>query len=631
ELFTIQVIDATGLTAQAIAEFVITGSADAPTVTAGPASNGLVEAGALVLGVSNATASLTFSSPDSTVTIDTAWLELNGWITADAGLTYTTAGTYGTATLDISTAIVTYFLDDALPATNALAQDQAVSELFTVQVIDATGLTAQATAEFAITGSNDVPTVTAAPASNGLVEAGFFVAGVNTATVALTLTDVDGTVAIDVPWLESFGWNTGDGGLTYTHGGDYGIATIDMVTGIISYLLLDALPVTDALIAGETVLDPFTIQVIDNGGAVAEATAIFTVAGTDLPSAFTANVAGYASVSSANPTAATLGILNPANTLLISIPAEAGAIDILNVQWEWFDINTNAWISIQGANSLTYIPNDFDAVPLGSVIHAVAEYTDGTSPLIITSVQTAPLGVEMVGTLANDAFLGTIFQDVIYGGDGNEFLDGNLGADYLAGGVGNDTYVVDDVADVVVENPGEGIDTIQSSISWILGADVENLALIGPGTINGTGNALDNELVGNGLDNILIGGVGADTLTGGSGVDTFRLTSLTDSLAASMDTITDFVVGTDVLDAPTALARNRITQVAIPGTFSVATLEFLLAGNNLLANRGAMVTFGGSATEAYLVLNDGIAGYNPAIDAVIRIRYTGRITRFIVT
>ncbi|MEN9663690.1 MAG: hypothetical protein RLZZ326_53, partial [Planctomycetota bacterium] len=168
-------------------------------------------------------------------------------------------------------------------------------------------------------------------------------------------------------------------------------------------------------------------------------------------------------------------------------------------------------------------------------------------------------------------------------------------------------------------------------ISWILGADVENLALIGPGTINGTGNALDNELVGNGLDNILIGGVGADTLTGGSGVDTFRLTSLTDSLAASMDTITDFVVGTDVLDAPTALARNRITQVAIPGTFSVATLEFLLAGNNLLANRGAMVTFGGSATEAYLVLNDGIAGYNPAIDAVIRIRYTGRITRFIVT
>jgi Ca2+-binding RTX toxin-like protein len=250
--------------------------------------------------------------------------------------------------------------------------------------------------------------------------------------------------------------------------------------------------------------------------------------------------------------------------------------------------------------------------------------------LIITSVDTAPLGIEMVGTLANDAFLGTIFQDVIYGGDGNDFLDGNLGADYLVGGLGNDTYVVDDLADVVVENPGEGIDTIQSSVSWTLGDGVENLTLIGLGTINGTGNALDNELVGNGLDNILIGGVGADTLTGGAGVDTFRLTSLTDSLAASMDTITDFVIGTDVLDAPTALARNRITAVDDPGTFSTATLELLLAGNNLIANRGAMVTFGGSTTEAYLVLNDAVAGYNPATDAVVRIRYTGRITRFIV-
>ena len=252
-------------------------------------------------------------------------------------------------------------------------------------------------------------------------------------------------------------------------------------------------------------------------------------------------------------------------------------------------------------------------------------------PLIITSVQTAPLGVEMVGTLANDAFLGTIFQDVIYGGDGNDFLDGNLGADYLVGGLGNDTYVVDDLADVVVENPGEGIDTIQSSVSWTLSDTVENLTLTGLGTINGTGNALDNELIGNDLDNILLGGVGADTLTGGAGVDTFRLTSLTDSLAASMDTITDFAIGTDVLDAPTALARNRITAVADPGAFSTATLELLLTPAVLLANRGAVVTFGGSTTEAYLVLNDGVAGYNPATDAVIRVRYTGRITRFIVT
>ena len=631
EKFTVRVIDATGLTAQASATFDITGSADTPVVTAAPASNALIETGALVLGVNTATAAFTFSSVDSTVAIDTAWLAANGWITADLGLTYSATGTYGTATLDIATATITYLLDDARAATDALAEGQAVSEVFAVQVLAANGLTAQASATFDVTGRNDGPLLIAAAASNQLVEAGVFLAGVNTATVALTSSDVDGTVTFDVPWLELFGWNTADGGLTYTHGGDFGDATLDMTTGVLSYLLLDALAVTDGLITGETVLDAFAIQVIDNSGATAEATAVFTINGTDTPSAFTANVAGYASVASANPTAATLGIVDPANTLVVSIPADVGVISILNVQWEWFDINANAWVRIPGATSLSYMPREVDAIPAGSVLHAVAEYTDATGTKIITSVDTAPLGREMVGTALNDAFFGTAFQDVLYGGAGNDTLDGNANADSMAGGTGNDTYVVDDAGDVVVEFAGEGIDTIQSAVSWTLGDTVENLTLTGLATIDGTGNALDNEIIGNGLNNILTGGLGADTLTGGTGVDTFFLASLGDSLAGSMDTITDFAVGVDILDAPTPLPRNRIAQIADAGTFSTATLEFLLTPTTLLANRGAMVTFGGSTTESYLVLNDGVAGYNAATDAVILIRYTGRITRFIVS
>ena len=538
---------------------------------------------------------------------------------------------FRSATLDIATATITYLLDDARAATDALAEGQAVSEVFAIQVIAANGLSAQASATFDVTGQNDGPLLIAAAASNQLVEAGVFQAGVNTATVALTSSDVDGTVTFDVPWLELFGWNTADGGLTYTHGGDFGDATLDMTTGVLSYLLLDALAVTDGLITGETVLDAFAIQVIDNSGATAEATAVFTINGTDTPSAFTANVAGYASVASANPTAATLGIVDPANTLVVSIPADVGVISILNVQWEWFDINANAWVRIPGATSLSYTPREIDAIPAGSVLHAVAEYTDATGTKIITSVDTAPLGREMVGTSLNDAFFGTAFQDVLYGGAGNDTLDGNANADSMAGGTGNDTYVVDDTGDVVVEFAGEGIDTIQSAVSWTLGDTVENLTLTGLATIDGTGNALDNEIIGNGLNNILTGGVGADTLTGGTGVDTFFLASLGDSLAGSMDTITDFAVGVDILDAPTPLPRNRIAQIADAGTFSTATLEFLLTPTTLLANRGAMVTFGGSTTESYLVLNDGVAGYNAATDAVILIRYTGRITRFIVS
>ena len=58
-------------------------------------------------------------------------------------------------------------------------------------------------------------------------------------------------------------------------------------------------------------------------------------------------------------------------------------------------------------------------------------------------------------------------------------LDGGAGADTMLGGLGNDIYVVDVATDIVTENAGEGIDTVQSGITYTLGANVENLTLTG--------------------------------------------------------------------------------------------------------------------------------------------------------
>src|SRR2546430_3568991 len=96
----------------------------------------------------------------------------------------------------------------------------------------------------------------------------------------------------------------------------------------------------------------------------------------------------------------------------------------------------------------------------------------------------------------------------------------------MRGGLGNDTYVVDNAGDVVDETGGDGVDLVQSSVTFSLSdavhakGTIENLTLTGTGAINGTGNAGDNVLIGNTGNNILAGLGGADTLDGGAGTDT---------------------------------------------------------------------------------------------------------------
>jgi Ca2+-binding RTX toxin-like protein len=167
-------------------------------------------------------------------------------------------------------------------------------------------------------------------------------------------------------------------------------------------------------------------------------------------------------------------------------------------------------------------------------------------------------------------------NDTLYGNGGADHLDGGTGADTMIGGVGNDTYVVDNVGDVVTETPGEGTDLVQSSITYTLGADVENLTLTGSSAINGTGNGLNNILTGNSAANVLSGGDGndtiqggggADTLTGGIGNDTFTFTDISESLPGSADTITDFTsnlgegsddqIDLSAIDANTSLAGDQ--------------------------------------------------------------------------
>ncbi|MBH0181393.1 MAG: hypothetical protein HP490_06890 [Nitrospira sp.] len=198
------------------------------------------------------------------------------------------------------------------------------------------------------------------------------------------------------------------------------------------------------------------------------------------------------------------------------------------------------------------------------------------------------------GQAGNDVLLGGNGSDSLYGGSGNDTLDGGLGIDTLMGGSGNDAYVVDALGDVVTEQSSQGTDTVQSSTTYILGPNVENLTLVGTSAINGTGNSLANMLTGNSAANVLSGGTGNDTYIVGAG------DIVIEAASAGTDTIRSDVTWT--------LGSNiehltLIETAAINGTGN--TLNNTLIGNSaaniLNGGTGNDTMSGGAGNDTYVV------------------------------
>ena len=195
-------------------------------------------------------------------------------------------------------------------------------------------------------------------------------------------------------------------------------------------------------------------------------------------------------------------------------------------------------------------------------------------------------GDYLVGLAGNDVINGDNGDDAIFGDIGNDTLNGGNGLDTMKGGFGDDNYFIDNTGDVVTEKLNEGTDKVNSSITYKLSANVENLTLTGTSAINGTGNNLNNTLVGNSAANQLNGDVGNDTLDGKSGNDALRGWSGIDTMIGGVGNDSYYVentgdVVTEKLNEGTDMVNSSVTY-----TLSANVENLTLAGASAINGTG---------------------------------------------
>ena len=215
------------------------------------------------------------------------------------------------------------------------------------------------------------------------------------------------------------------------------------------------------------------------------------------------------------------------------------------------------------------------------------------------------VGNKLDGGLGNDQMVGGGGADILVGGLGNDTLDGGIGVDKMTGGAGNDVYFVDDFLDSVIEAAGGGTDHIKATVGGlILGANVENLTLLGGADIHGTGNDLANVLIGNRGQNSLTGGKGNDTLDGGEdgdllkgglGDDTYFVDDTGDIVVETVgegkDTLNSSV-SFDLLDSQEIETMLLSSAAAISGTGNIFANIITMTGSG----RATLVGEGGNDT-----------------------------------
>jgi Ca2+-binding RTX toxin-like protein len=195
-----------------------------------------------------------------------------------------------------------------------------------------------------------------------------------------------------------------------------------------------------------------------------------------------------------------------------------------------------------------------------------------------------------------DRLIGNAVANTLRGEDGRDTLDGGIGIDIMIGGADNDTYYADDAGDVIVEDVGGGVDTVNVTCSYTLSANVENLTASGRAAVSITGNASNNLIVGNPAGNVINGGAGADRMEGGGGSDIYFVDSKADHITEAAGGGAADKVVTSVSYTLSAEVENLTASGAASGMAAISLVGNAL-GNTIVGNAACNSFDGGSGND----------------------------------
>ena len=299
-------------------------------------------------------------------------------------------------------------------------------------------------------------------------------------------------------------------------------------------------------------------------------------------------------------------------------------IEVLNTTQDASITLTDAVFSANGATTLRINAN---AATTGAITVSAASLSAANSVTVSVNA------TNNSGT--NNIALGAGNDRVIVD---NVALDNGTGATTIAGGAGNDTLeiVANGGGAITVAAGVTGFETVQFSAAAGTYALVTNDANVAAGvtqTVNGTaltgtlnwdgsaeldgrfsittgsgndtltGGALGDTIIGGSGADRITGNNGADVLTGGIGADTFVYTAVAQSSGTNVDSITDFVSGTDKLEITLSYAGSNANLDINATRVSAGVAGQTLAQDALSGQRGQYI-YDTSSGQLYVNVNN---------------------------